>query len=209
MRTALVAAPLGVLAAVLSGSPSQAEGLIAQTTLRTADGKSVGRVMFLVRDDKTYVRAYTWLGNRTATDAFHGFHIHANNDPANGSGCAADPAKAPSTWFVSADGHLSETGTSHGKHTGDFPSLLVGPDGSAQSSFTTTRLEAAELEGRALILHANPDNFGNIPLGTAPDQYTANSPEATTKTGATGNAGDRVACGVIEVMDGKHTGNMR
>ncbi len=35
-------------------------------------------------------------------------------------------------------------------------------------------------------------------MGGAADQYTANKPAATEKTGKTGNAGDRVACGVIK-----------
>ena len=39
--------------------------------------------------------------------------------------------------------------------------------------------------GRAVIVHALPDNYDNIPLGTAPDQYTANSPAAREKTLAT------------------------
>ena len=46
--------------------------------------------------------------DNVTANQFHGFHIHANNDPANGQGCVADPAAAKSTWFVSADGHLSE-----------------------------------------------------------------------------------------------------
>jgi Cu/Zn superoxide dismutase len=36
-----------------------------------------------------------------------------------------------------------------------------------------------------------------VPIGEALDQYTANAPDATTKTQNTGNAGDRIACGVI------------
>jgi Cu/Zn superoxide dismutase len=39
--------------------------------------------------------------------------------------------------------------------------------------------------------------LGNVPLGTAANQYTPNSADATTATAKTGNAGDRIACGVI------------
>ena len=53
------------------------------------------------------------------------------------------------------------------------------------------------LRNRVVILHANPDNFGNVPTGPAANQYTANSQAATTATANTGNAGNRVACGVI------------
>ena len=55
----------------------------------------------------------------------------------------------------------------------------------------------ADLAGKAVIVHAGADNFGNIPLGAALDQYTANDPAAVAKTQNTGNAGDRIACGVI------------
>jgi Cu-Zn family superoxide dismutase len=63
--------------------------------------------------------------------------------------------------------------------------------------FTTDRFTPAGVVGRAVVLHAGPDNFGNVPMGSAADQYTANSPAAVVKTQATGNSGDRVACGVV------------
>jgi Cu/Zn superoxide dismutase len=48
-----------------------------------------------------------------------------------------------------------------------------------------------------VILHAGADNFANIPLGAGATQYTANSTDASAATAKTGNAGDRIACGVI------------
>ena len=76
-------------------------------------------------------------------------------------------------------------------------SPLVQADGTALLVFTTDRVEPADLVRRAVILHAGPDNFGNVPTGPALDQYTANSAAATDKTAKTGNAGDRVACGLV------------
>jgi Cu/Zn superoxide dismutase len=46
-------------------------------------------------------------------------------------------------------------------------------------------------------MHAGADNFGNVPVGAEPDEYTANGQAATDFTNATGNAVARVACGVI------------
>ena len=50
-----------------------------------------------------------------------------------------------------------------------------------------------------MIVHAGPDNLGNVPVGSEPNQYNPNSPDAVDRTQATGNAGDRVACGEITV----------
>ena len=135
----------------------------------------------------------------TAVDSFHGFHIHANDDPANGDGCQADPAAEPSEWFVSADGHLKQEGQLHGSHDGDMAPLFLDSNGRAEATFSIDRIEVDELDGRVVIVHAGPDNFGNIPVGSEPNQYTANSPDAVDRTQATGNAGDRIACGEITV----------
>jgi superoxide dismutase, Cu-Zn family len=132
-----------------------------------------------------------------AFSAFHGIHIHANSDPANGVGCLADPTKEPATWFVSADGHWKTTGQDHGSHLGDLPSMYVDENGTANGRFQISRLDTAELAGKALIVHAASDNFGNVPTGSVANQYTANSADATTLTKNTGNAGARVACGLL------------
>lgn len=172
----------------------------AVATLRTADGTSVGTVSFKRKGEFTRVLARVWPGYEVgAVDAAHGFHIHANSNPDNGEGCVADPAAPASTWFVSADGHFADEGQTHSHHNGDLPSLLVNPDGSAQIEFTTARFTVADVKDKAVVLHAGPDNFGNVPTGNGADQYTANSPAAGEKTAATGNAGDRLACGVIRI----------
>jgi Cu-Zn family superoxide dismutase len=80
-----------------------------------------------------------------------------------------------------------------------MPPVLLNADGEADLKFTTGRLTLSQLEQRAVVFHAGADNLGNVPVGTATDAYTPNSPAATAKTAATGNAGDRVACGVIKI----------
>ncbi len=171
----------------------------ARATLVAADGTEMGKVTFKGAGSHTEVKLeLTNMPASTALDAFHGFHIHANDNPANGSGCIADPASAANTWFVSADGHWKDGAQTHAAHTGDLASVYVNPDGTAEARFTIDRVRLADLAGKAVIFHAQPDNFGNVPTGSAADQYTANSPDATTKTQNTGNAGDRIGCGVID-----------
>ena len=166
--------------------------------LRDPRGRSVGTVDFRIGRDVMRVDAKLRPNRYVAAGQFHGFHVHANNDPANGRGCVADPAAASSTWFVSADAHLSAAGQSHGAHNGDMPSPLVLADGTARLQFTTDRINPQLLRGTAVILHANPDNFGNVPTGSGPNQYTPNSAGATDLTARTGNASDRVACGLVQ-----------
>jgi len=79
-----------------------------------------------------------------------------------------------------------------------MPALFFTAAGDASMRFLTDRFDPHELVGRAIILHAGPDNYGNVPAGDAPDQYTANDPAAADLTARTGNAGARYACGVIE-----------
>ena len=81
-------------------------------------------------------------------------------------------------------------------HTaGDLPSVLVSAGGSATARSVTDRLDPARLDGRAVILHAGPDNFANIPM-----RYSVNGvPGPDSDTTSKGDAGDRLACGVITV----------
>ena len=102
----------------------------------------------------------------TAVSSFHGFHIHANDDPANGDGCQADPAAEPSEWFVSADGHLKQEGQLHGDHDGDMAPLFLDSNGSAEATFTIEG-SVDELDSRVVIVHAGPDNLGNVPVGSS------------------------------------------
>ena len=188
------------LAGVLTfGPPAGAHEAHFTATMRSPSGEAVGTVKFRVSHHAMYVVARLRLPDNAnfTRNAFHGFHIHANDDPGNQDDCQADPAGPPSGWFMSADGHLAaETGKDHGAHQGDLPSPLVMADGTVLLKFTTDRIKPADLRGRAVILHAKPDNFNNVPVGAGTTEYAPNQ-DAVKLTQATGNAGVRVACGVI------------
>lgn len=156
----------------------------AHAVVRNATGAPIGVVTFGEEEDGVLVRAVV----HDLSPGFHGFHVHA-------IGSCVAPA------FTSAGGHYNPSGAMHAAHAGDMPSLLVNADGTGQLRFVTDRFTVTDLlagSGTAVIIHASPDNFGNVPLGNASNQYTANSADATTLTANTGNAGARVGCGEIE-----------
>ena len=170
--------------AVLPLSPVGAAVTEAQAVLANAAGTPVGTVDFTQEGTQVRVRVVA----QGLSPGWHGFHIHE-------TGTCTAPA------FTSAGGHLGTAlGQKHADHMGDMPSLLAGTGGTVQTTFRTDRFAVSDLfpaGGVAVIIHAGADNFANIPLGIAGDQYTANTPTSTASTTATGNAGARVACGVV------------
>lgn len=148
---------------------------VATATLIGADGERLGRVWLRRHRGAVGVVAHV----RGLAPGFHGFHVHTTG--------ACDPE----TGFQSAGGHLNLDGSSHGDHAGDLPSLLVTAAGKATLMTVTDRFSLADLrdeDGSAVMVHSDRDNFAHIPsrYGT-PDETTRN----------TGDAGSRVACGVV------------
>jgi superoxide dismutase, Cu-Zn family len=195
--TALAAASaLGLATAATMTGSAGAHDQLSRASLRTANGVRIGIVEFAnLASDRTEVTVR--LRGAAGVAAFHGIHIHANDDSTNGVGCIADASQPSTTWFVSADGHWKhDPNELHGHHAGDLPSVFVNANGTSSIRFVLDKLTPKEVVGRAVILHAGPDNFGNVPVGPNADQYKP-GPDAVAKTQATGNAGDRIACGVI------------
>jgi superoxide dismutase, Cu-Zn family len=105
----------------------------------------------------------------------HGFHIH------EGSSCA-DEGKAAGGHFNPrkvAHGHLPSMGFEKA-HAGDFGNLQASVTGASAWSLELPGLTLTSGEyavaNRTFILHAKPDDLGQ----------------------PTGNAGDRIACGIIQ-----------
>lgn len=205
LKAVAVAAVAGVVAAALfAGGPASAgrrRGLVA--SLADSTGASVGSVRFIRADDgKVVVRAKA----AGVTPGFHGFHVHSSGtcDP------GATDANGAAVPFFTAGGHYNpDTTSTHGAHAGDMPPLLVAADGTAVIRFKTDRFLLRDLmdeDGSAVILHAGPDNLAHVPASTPSggERYHSHvddvlGPDAATK--ATGDAGARFACGVIERID--------
>lgn len=176
------------------GSGAAAGGETLTADLKLADGTTVATA------DITFADGYATVtveasGAGELTPGFHGIHIHSvgkceANSVAPTGGAPAD--------FNSAGGHFQVSGHSGHPASGDLSSLQVREDGSAKLVTTTdafTKEDLLDGAGTALIIHEKADNFANIP----PERYQqvngAPPPDQTTL--ATGDAGARVACGVI------------
>ncbi|HUO39379.1 MAG TPA: superoxide dismutase family protein [Mycobacterium sp.] len=135
------------------------------------------------------------VGNGTLTPGFHGLRIHAvGKCEAN----SASPTGGASADFASAGGVFQAPGRTARPASGVLTDLQVRSDGAAKLVTTTDAFTVADLlagQKTALIINADPDNFGNIP----PEKYQqANgSPGPDQATLDTGDAGNGVACGVI------------
>ncbi len=156
-------------------------------TVANADGTDLGTVDFNENDGA--VRVDVELSG--LEPGFYGLHIHQTGLCETDSAAPGDPDNTGD--FLSAGSHLGSDENDHPDHAGDLPQLLVKESGDAVMTFETDRLTLADLEdedGSALMIHSNPDNYANVP-----DRYAADGVDQDTLN--TGDAGSRLACGVI------------
>ena len=184
-----------------SSGTAAARGTETVTTqLRTADGRPVADATFDFANGFATVTVET-VAPGILTPGFHGLHIHSVGKCDANS--VAPTGGAPGD-FLSAGGHFQAPSHTGQPQSGDLTSLEVRSDGSAKLVTTTSAFTAADLrggEGTALVIHEKPDNFGNIP-----PRYSVNgTPGPDQETLATGDAGKRVACGVISAASNATT----
>lgn len=151
--------------------------------LATADGTDVATATIEFTDGYATVTVETTTPGEL-TPGFHGLHIHQVGS------CEGD--------FTSAGGHFQAEGHSGHPSSGDLSSLQVRGDGSAKLVTTTDAFTAEELLAgtkTAIVIHEKADNFGNIPAEKY--QQVNGTPGPDQQTLSTGDAGGRVACGVI------------
>lgn len=162
--------------------------------MKAADGTQVATATFDFEDGYATVTVET-TGTGRLAPGFHGLHIHsvgkceANSTPPTG-GAPGD--------FLSAGGHFQVSGHSGHPFSGDLSSLQVRQDGSGLLVTTTDAFTEADLlagQQTAIIIHEKADNFANIPAERYNQVNGTPGPDETTL--ATGDAGKRVACGVI------------
>jgi superoxide dismutase, Cu-Zn family len=96
--------------------------------------------------------------------AEHGFHVHEKGDCSSGDG-------------MSTGGHFNPDGKPHGQHAqgahhvGDLPSLKADSTGVARFAFESSSIAvgggAADIVGKGLIVHRDPDDYRTQPTGNA------------------------------------------
>ncbi|CAK9314902.1 unnamed protein product [Citrullus colocynthis] len=124
----------------------------------------------------------TVTGNISGLKAgLHGFHVHALGDTTNGC--------------LSTGPHFNPEGKDHGapsdenRHVGDLGNLVAGDDGTATFTIIDKQISLVgpnSVLGRAIVVHADPDDLGR---------------GRTELSLTTGNAGERISCGVIGVQE--------
>jgi Cu-Zn family superoxide dismutase len=169
--TVLLAAAASV--AVSAPAVFAADAATANAKLADASGKNVGTVELRQTPNGVIVHA-EFAGLPAGT---HAFHVHA-------------VGKCEPPTFDSAGGHFNPENHQHGFavdggwHSGDLPNITVPADGKVTVDVLATELSVSDGEkkmvdadGAALIVHEGVDDYTTQP---------------------TGNAGKRLACGVVQ-----------
>ncbi len=165
-------------ASAASAAPAQSLSTAKKAVVHLASASgSLVSGQLTVAATTTGVHVTGEIGGLNA-NAEHGFHIHEKGD------CSAVDA-------TSAGGHFNPEGTNHGRaghgahHAGDADNLVADSKGISRvdmhfSGVTLGGGAANDIANRAMIVHAAADDYSSQPAG---------------------NAGARVACGVINIIE--------
>jgi superoxide dismutase, Cu-Zn family len=157
-------------------SGSDASGTAVAAVMKPTRGNNVTGTVWFVQDGPV-VDIRGRISGLTPNQE-HGFHIHEKGD------CSSEDA-------MSAGGHLNPTAKLHGPpdgehHAGDLPAIHADAKGEAsvhaRVAGSVLGSGAGDVAGKALVIHAQPDDYATQPSG---------------------NSGARIACGVISTTAGR------
>jgi superoxide dismutase, Cu-Zn family len=170
MRQKLVLGAIVLWSALALGSPAVAAGS-ATASLKDASGNEVGRATLTETSSGLLIR----LDLTDTPSGEHALHFHA-------------VGKCEPPDFKSAGPHFNPGEAKHGienpegPHAGDMPNLHVPADGRLSLEVLNP---AVTLSGKSKLLD---DDGAALVIHAAADDY---------RTDPAGNAGDRIACGII------------
>ena len=144
----------------------------AKASLKDASGKDVGTVQLRQTPHGVLLK----MSLKGVAPGEHAFHIHA-----------VGKCEPP---FTSAGGHFNPASKKHGmeaaegSHAGDMPNLHIPANGELTIDIANPMISLVkgrpnsvfDADGSAIVIHAAADDYKSDPAG---------------------NAGDRIACGVI------------
>jgi len=164
--------PVSLAILILAGACATTARPTATATLSPTSGNTAnGTVTFTQLRDGSVEVSVRLTG---VPPGIHGFHVHDKGDcgdNGNAAGGHFNPMSSP---------HGAPSDASH--HAGDFGNVEADASGNVTETRTLHGITVApgttSVVGHAVILHANPDDL---------------------KTQPTGNAGGRIACGVVQM----------
>ncbi len=177
MKTALRALSVFLIAVGMAWAAAKPAKKTVE--LKNAKGESVGMATLKPKGNGVVIQ----VNLRNLPPGEHALHVHQN------AKCEADPA-APQDAFKLAGPHFNPGGKKHGlmnpagPHAGDLVNFTVSAKGTANATVEAPHVTLAEGAansvyangGTALVIHEKADDL---------------------KTDPAGNAGPRIACGVI------------
>jgi len=184
----VTAVVLGIVAAVVSvsvsGSSAEAQTSSgpykAVVVLNVGNQKSrVNGTLELVQDSDTAPVRITGTVYNLTPSGNHGFHVHESGDIRGDNPCG------------STGGHFNPQGKTHGapsdpeRHVGDLGNIVADSSGTTAIDITDAEISLTgpnSIVGRAFVVHEKMDDLGK------------GGDEGSLKTG---NAGGRIACGII------------
>lgn len=159
----------------VDAAPADVQARAATATLQPTQGNDTrGELRFEVSDGYIHITGQV-TGLEPGSE--HGFHVHEFGD------CSAPDG-------TSAGGHFNPDASDHGRagqgehHVGDSDNLMANDEGVAEvdrqlHGATLGDGAGTDIVGKGVIVHAGADDYVSQP---------------------TGDAGDRLACGVIEIQ---------
>lgn len=180
LKTPFLCLPLVLVLVGCGGTKGESMGvmtgvtpsLIVNSEIIDASGQSLGSVRVTQEPDGTRIVA-NLVGLPVGV---HAVHLHA-------------VGRCEPPTFATAGGHFNPAMKQHGslnpagEHDGDLPNITVGDDRRVAIDMVRKGLRMADgpapllgLDGAAIVIHAAPDDY---------------------KTDPAGNAGARIACGIL------------